>query len=66
MNHVSYAQFHNDPAKHMDEVAKGKTPLHVTREGQPDIVMVSEDEYNGWMETVHLLSSARPPMRSAS
>jgi antitoxin YefM len=51
---VPYDEFRNDPAKYMDEV--GAEPLRIDREGG-SVVMITEDEFEGWRETIHLLSS---------
>ena len=52
--HVRYDEFRKDPAKYMDEV--GGEPLRIDREAG-SVVMISEDEFEGWKETIHLLSS---------
>jgi antitoxin YefM len=57
VNDIPFAQFRDGLAKYLDEVAEKGTPLHVTREQGSNIVVVSEDEYNGWLETIHLLSN---------
>jgi antitoxin YefM len=41
----------------MDQVCDGRAPLHVTRQGGRTVVVISEQEFDGWMETVHLLRS---------
>jgi antitoxin YefM len=57
VNDIPFAQFRDGLAKYLDEVAEKGIPLHVTREQGSNIVVVSEDEYNGWLETIHLLGS---------
>ena len=57
MSHVSYTDLRNNLAKYMDEVCDSHAPLHVTRQNARTVVMVSEDDYEGLMETVHLLKS---------
>ncbi len=57
MTHVSYTDLRANLAKYMDEVCDSRTPLHVTRQNARSVVMVSEDEYQGLMETLHLLQS---------
>jgi antitoxin YefM len=57
MAHVSYTELRSNLAKYMDEVCDSHAPLHVTRQSARSVVMVSEDEYNGIMETLHLLQS---------
>ena len=57
MSHVSYTELRTNLAKYMDEVCDSRVPLHVTRQNARTVVMVSEEEYEGLMETVHLLRS---------
>ena len=53
--HVSFAEFRDNLAQYMDEVSTG--PLHIERDAC-SVVMISEDEFEGWKETIHLLQSA--------
>jgi antitoxin YefM len=55
--HVSYTDFRERLAAYMDQVWDSRAPLHVTRQGGRTVVVISEEEFNGWMETVHLLRS---------
>lgn len=57
MSHVSYTELRAHLAEFMDEVCDSRVPLHVTRQNARTVVMVSEEEYEGLMETVHLLRS---------
>jgi antitoxin YefM len=57
MAHVSYTQFRNNLASYMDEVCDGRSPLVVTRQNARSVVLMSEEDYGGLMETVHLLNS---------
>jgi len=57
MSHVSYTELRSKLAKYMDEVCDSHAPLHVTRQNARAVVMISEDEYEGIMETLHLLQS---------
>ncbi|MGH6664406.1 MAG: type II toxin-antitoxin system Phd/YefM family antitoxin [Pseudolabrys sp.] len=57
MAHVSYTELRNNLSDLMDEVCDSRAPLLVTRQNARSVVMVSEDEYQGLMETVHLLRS---------
>jgi len=57
MAHVSYTQFRNNLASYMDEVCDGRAPLVVTRQNARSVVLMSEKDYDGLMETVHLLNS---------
>ena len=55
--HVSYTDFRERLAAYMDQVWHSRAPLHVTRQGGRAVVVMSEEEFDGWMETVHLLRS---------
>lgn len=57
MSHVSYTDLRANLAKYMDEVCDSRAPLHVTRQNARSVVLVSEEEYEGMMETLHLLRS---------
>jgi len=57
MSHVTYTDLRANLAKYMDEVCDSHAPLHVTRQNARSVVLVSEEEYDGMMETLHLLRS---------
>jgi antitoxin YefM len=57
MTHVSYSELRSNLKDLMDQVCDSRAPLTVTRQNARSVVMISEDEYEGLMETVHLLSS---------
>jgi antitoxin YefM len=57
MAHVSYSQLRNNLASYMDEVCNDRAPLFVTRQNARSVVLMSEEDYEGLMETVHLLKS---------
>jgi len=57
MAHVSYSQLRNNLASYMDEVCDNRAPLFVTRQNARSVVLISEEDYEGLMETVHLLKS---------
>jgi antitoxin YefM len=64
MAHVSYSEFRANLASHMDAVVDGRVPLVVTRQGgKGNVVILSEEEFAGWQETVHLLSNPRNAAR---
>lgn len=58
MSHVSYTDLRANLAKYMDEVCDSRAPLHITRQNARSVVMIAEDEYEGMMETLHLLRSS--------
>lgn len=56
--HVSYSDLRQNLARYMDEAIEGRAPLVITRSaGKGNVVLLSEEEFEGWQETVHLLSS---------
>lgn len=57
MGHVTYTELRSNLAKYMDEVCDSRDALLVTRQNARSVVMVAEEEYEGLMETVHLLRS---------
>jgi antitoxin YefM len=57
MAHVSYTELRSQLAKYMDEVCDTRDALHITRQNARGVVMLSEEEFEGLMETVHLLRS---------
>jgi antitoxin YefM len=60
MSHVSYTELRQNLARYLDEAVDGRAPIVVTRQGgKGNVVMISEAEFAGWQETVHLLSSPR-------
>jgi antitoxin YefM len=57
MSHVSYTEFRQRLAKYMDKVWESRAPLRVTRQNARSVVVLSEDEYESMVETLHLLKS---------
>ena len=57
MAQVSYSELRNNLASYMDAVCDDRSPLLVTRQNARSVVLISEEEYEGLMETVHLLKS---------
>jgi antitoxin YefM len=57
MSHVSYTDLRKNLAKYMDEVSDSRAPLHITRQNARSVIMMSEEEYDGMIETLHLLRS---------
>jgi antitoxin YefM len=54
---ISYTDFRQHLAKYMDDVWNSRAPLRVTRQNARPVIVLSEDEYEGMMETLHLLRS---------
>jgi antitoxin YefM len=54
---ISYTDFQQHLAAHMDSVCDSTAPLRITRQNARPVIVLSEDEYEGIMETLHLLRS---------
>lgn len=60
MAHVSFTDLRRNMARYFDRVAADREPLVVTRQASKgNLVVMSEEEFVGWQETVHLLSSPK-------
>jgi len=59
MPHVNFTEFRQNLASHMDAVCDSRAHLVVTRQKGPSVVVMSEEEYEGMQETIHLLRSAK-------
>lgn len=57
MDVVNYSTARQNLASLMDKVTQDRSPVVVTRQGAEDVVIMSMSEFEGWQETVHLLSS---------
>lgn len=57
MARVSYTELRANLGAYMDSVCDDHVPLFVTRPNARSVVLISEDDYEGLMETVHLLKS---------
>jgi antitoxin YefM len=60
VGYVTYTDLRENLARYMDEAVESRAPIVVTRQGgKGAVVMMSLEEFEGWQETVHLLSSPR-------
>ena len=60
MTQVSYSDLRQNLARYLDQAVDSAAPIVVTRQGgRGNVVMMSEAEFAGWQDTVHLLSSPR-------
>ena len=57
MARVSYTDLRGNLAKYMDDVCDSRDALTVTRQNARSVVMLSEEEYESILETLHLLRS---------
>ncbi len=60
MTQVSYTVLRQNLSRYLDEAVDTGAPIVVTRKGgKGNVVMISEAEFAGWQETIHLLSSPK-------
>lgn len=68
MTTVTYTDLRQNLARYLDEAIDSHAPIVVTRQsGKGNVVLISEEEFAGWQETIHLLRSpanARRLLRS--
>ena len=57
MAHVTYTDFRESLARYMDRVCDEHAPLTVTRQKGRSVVVMSEEEYDSMVETLHLIKS---------
>ncbi|GGE16309.1 antitoxin [Polymorphobacter glacialis] len=63
MIHVSYTDLRKNLATYMDRANDDRDAIVVTRQGKEPVVMMAASEYEGWIETVRLLSNPRNAKR---
>ena len=58
MAHITYTDLRQNLARYMDEAVDSGAPIVVTRQGgKGNVVLMSESEFEGWQETIHLMRS---------
>ena len=60
VSHITFTELRHRMASYFDQGTDNREPLVVTRQGgKGSVVIMSEAEFAGWQETVHLLSSPK-------
>lgn len=57
MEKISYTELRARLAHYLDEATDSLSTVRVTRKGRPEVVVVDAAEYDGMLETLHLLRS---------
>ena len=57
MDTVTYTQFRQKLAGYLNQIEADRTPLIVTRQNAPSVVVMSLDDFKAYEATFHLLSS---------
>lgn len=59
MDAVTYTDFRQNLATHLNQIEADRTPLLVTRQNAPSVVVMSLDDFKAYEATFHLLSSRK-------
>ena len=59
MTEISYDELCRNLERYLEETTSTREPIVVTRVGKEPLVFMPLQEFEGWQETVHLLSSPR-------
>ena len=57
MDTVTYTEFRQKLASYLNQIENDRTPLIVTRQNAPSVVVMSMDDFKAYEATFHLLSS---------
>ena len=57
MDAVTYTEFRKNLATHLNQIEADHTPLLVTRQNAPSVVVMSLEDFKAYEATFHLLSS---------
>ncbi|MBB4063305.1 type II toxin-antitoxin system Phd/YefM family antitoxin [Gellertiella hungarica] len=57
MQSVNFSKAREELASLLDTVTRDRVPVEITRRDKSSVIMVDKDEYEGMLETLHLLSS---------
>ena len=57
MRTVMFSQARQELASLLDEVSNDRTAVEIMRRDKPSVILLDKDEYEGMMETLHLMST---------
>lgn len=57
MKTMNYTEARNNLAQLMKEAESDRAPIAITRNGSSSVVLLLQDEYEGLLETLHLIST---------
>jgi len=58
MQTATYTELRNNLARMLDDVSENHEPILITRGSASSSVLLSLEDYNSFVETIHLMSSA--------
>jgi len=57
MRTVMFSKARNELASLLDEVSQDRVAVEIVRRDKPSAILIDKDEYEGMMETLHVLST---------
>jgi antitoxin YefM len=57
MRTVMFSKARSELASLLDEVSQDRVAVEIVRRDKPSAILIDKDEYEGMMETLHLLST---------
>ncbi|WP_117193528.1 type II toxin-antitoxin system Phd/YefM family antitoxin [Rhizobium terrae] len=57
MRTVMFSQARQELASLLDEVSNDRVPVEIVRRDKPSAILIDKDEYEGILETLHLMST---------
>lgn len=57
MRTVMFSTARNELASLLDEVSQDRVAVEIVRRDKPSAILIDKDEYEGMMETLHVLST---------
>lgn len=57
MRTVMFSTARNELASLLDEVSQDRVAVEIVRRDKPSAILIDKDEYDGLMETLHVLST---------
>lgn len=63
MQTIMFSKARGELAALLDQVARDRTSVEIVRRDKPSAILMDKNEYEGIMETIHLLSSPANALR---
>ncbi|MBO9196590.1 type II toxin-antitoxin system prevent-host-death family antitoxin [Rhizobium sp. 16-449-1b] len=63
MRTVTFSKARSELASLLDEVSRDRVAVEIVRRGKPSAILMDKHEYEGMMETLHLLSTQANAVR---
>ncbi len=57
MRTVMFSKAREELAGLLDEVSNDRVPVEIIRRNKPSAILIDKDEYEGMLETLHLMST---------